>query len=186
MNYGTRWEKEPAALTPSIPSSLDNQSTDYIDVFFERALIVIGVQIFETYFPGAVVAIRACYRDQPSHQPLNARGLYWVTLWKSGSDHDQLTTSNAVTGDNALLPAYKHEGVPLIEGSARVFEPVLVSLQLDEFLDTFSEIYSLLYIFHHLLLFIVPTIERKLSEQCFRRFLIGFHNLTIKRGSQQV
>uniref|UniRef100_A0A0X3PGI4 F-box/LRR-repeat protein 4 n=2 Tax=Schistocephalus solidus TaxID=70667 RepID=A0A0X3PGI4_SCHSO len=116
-NYGTRW--------PSIFSSVSSMSgdpegypsTDYVDCFFDRALIVTSIQIFETYFPGAVVAIRACYRDQPSDKPVNARGLYWVTLWQASSEN----LPNAVTGDNRILLASTPQ--PMLEIEARIFEP---------------------------------------------------------------
>ncbi|BHF67084.1 F-box and leucine-rich repeat protein 4 [Sparganum proliferum] len=116
-NYGTRWPSITSSMSSISGDGEGYSSTDYIDCFFDRALIVTSIQIFETYFPGAVVAIRACYRDQPADKPVNARGLYWVTLWQASSE----SPHNAVTGDNSILPASSTQ--PMREIEARIFEP---------------------------------------------------------------
>lgn len=51
------------------------------------------LQIYETYNPGAIVRISACYRRQPENSPVNMRKLQWTTLWKlnySNQDKNQL------------------------------------------------------------------------------------------------
>lgn len=99
-------------------------STDYVDVFFECPLIVVKLKIYETFFPGAIVAIRACYRDQPAGNPVNTRGMYWATLWESPA-HENLSNLPAIDSDKSIITA---DSVNVSKiGKARIFEPLLVS-----------------------------------------------------------
>uniref|UniRef100_A0A5K3FJH8 F-box domain-containing protein n=1 Tax=Mesocestoides corti TaxID=53468 RepID=A0A5K3FJH8_MESCO len=127
LNFGTRWESYPGSLEPIRGGPSTFTSTDYIDVFFERPLIIFAMRIFETFFPGAVVAIRACYRDQPIDRPVNARGMYWATLWQA-ADAGIPSNFRAIDGGNSLLPASSVNPVQL--GRARIFEPVLSHIPL--------------------------------------------------------
>lgn len=82
------------------------------------------MKIYETFFPGAVVAIRACYRDQPPANPVNTRGMYWATLWESPA-HEDMSDLPAIDGDKSIVPA---DSVRVMQmGKARIFEPLLVS-----------------------------------------------------------
>ncbi|CDS37439.1 f box:lrr repeat protein 4 [Echinococcus multilocularis] len=127
LNYGSRWETYPGSLKPISGGPHAYSSTDYVDVFFERPLIVVRMKIYETFFPGAIVAIRACYRDQPTANPVNARGMYWATLWQSTA-HGGLSNLLSIDGENAIVPA---DSVKILRfGKARIFVPDLFNIPL--------------------------------------------------------
>ncbi len=86
------------------------------------------MQIYETFFPGAVVAIRACYRDQPADRPVNARGMYWATLWEAT---DPVIDPRALGGGYDILPAGCVSPINL--GKPRIFEPALVGFDMTSF-----------------------------------------------------
>lgn len=81
------------------------------------------MKIYETFFPGAIVAIRACYRDQPTGNPVNARGMYWATLWQSTA-HVSLSKLLPIDGRNAIVSADSLQNLQV--GKARIFVPDLV------------------------------------------------------------
>ncbi|KAM7543001.1 hypothetical protein Aperf_G00000014738 [Anoplocephala perfoliata] len=125
LNYGTRWESFPGSLERISGGPKTYSSTDYVDVFFECPLIVFQVKIYETFYPGAIVAIRACYRDQPPDNPVNARGMCWVTLWESPA---RINRSHlpAIDSDKSIVLA---DSVGTIHvGKARIFEPLLLCI----------------------------------------------------------
>ncbi|KAM3182399.1 hypothetical protein ACTXT7_012454 [Hymenolepis weldensis] len=125
LNYGTRWESFPGSLKPISGGPRTYSSTDYVDVFFERPLIVVKLKIYETFFPGAIVAIRACYRDQPAGNPVNTRGMYWATLWESPA-HENLSNLPAIDSDKSIITA---DSVKVSKiGKARIFEPLLYNI----------------------------------------------------------
>ncbi|GAA57793.1 F-box/LRR-repeat protein 4, partial [Clonorchis sinensis] len=81
--FGQWWHDCPSAIPP-VNSRPDGYcSEDYVDLYFDVPVVPIRLQIFETYNPGAIVRILACYRTQPADGPVNARTLQWVTLWKA-------------------------------------------------------------------------------------------------------
>ncbi|VDN99310.1 unnamed protein product [Rodentolepis nana] len=125
LNYGTRWESFPGSLEPISGGPKTYSSTDYVDIFFERPLIVVKLKIYETFFPGAVVAIRACYRDQPAGNPVNTRGMYWATLWELPS-HENLPNLPAIDFDKSIVAADSVKVSKL--GKARIFEPLLYNI----------------------------------------------------------
>ncbi|VDK32204.1 unnamed protein product [Taenia asiatica] len=127
LNYGSRWESYPGSIRPISGAPLTYSSTDYVDVFFERPLIVVRMKIYETFFPGAIVAVRACYRDQPTGNPVNARGMYWATLWQS-TPHDKLLNSLKIDGQDAVMQATSLQSVRF--GKARIFVPDLFNIPL--------------------------------------------------------
>ncbi|KAH8869513.1 F-box/LRR-repeat protein 2 [Schistosoma japonicum] len=90
--YGKWWHNSPSHLQPiNLTLSDDNYtSEDYIDLFFDIPVIPMRLQIYETYNPGGIVRISACYRRQPDDGPINMRKLQWSTLWKlSDSNQDK-------------------------------------------------------------------------------------------------
>ncbi|KAL5108025.1 F-box/LRR-repeat protein 4 [Taenia crassiceps] len=127
LNYGSRWESYPGSLKPISGGPPTYSSTDYVDVFFERPLIVVRMKIYETFFPGAVVAIRACYRDQPTGNPVNARGMYWATLWQSPV-HGSLSNLLTVDGQDAIVSVNPLRSLHF--GKARLFVPDLFNIPL--------------------------------------------------------
>uniref|UniRef100_A0A094ZWW4 F-box/LRR-repeat protein 4 n=1 Tax=Schistosoma haematobium TaxID=6185 RepID=A0A094ZWW4_SCHHA len=94
--YGKWWRNSPSSLKPInlTPDDNDNYtSEDYVDLYFDVPVIPVCLQIYETYNPGAIVRISACYRRQPENSPVNMRKLQWTTLWKinySNQDKNQL------------------------------------------------------------------------------------------------
>ncbi|CAH8674129.1 unnamed protein product [Schistosoma bovis] len=94
--YGKWWRNSPSSLKPInlTPDDNDNYtSEDYVDLYFDVPVIPVCLQIYETYNPGAIVRISACYRRQPENSPVNMRKLQWITLWKlnySNQDKNQL------------------------------------------------------------------------------------------------
>ncbi|CAH8682697.1 unnamed protein product [Schistosoma rodhaini] len=91
--YGKWWRISPSSLKPInlTPDDNDNYtSEDYVDLYFDIPVIPLCLQIYETYNPGAIVRISACYRHQPENSPVNLRKLQWITLWKLNySNHDK-------------------------------------------------------------------------------------------------
>ncbi|KAF5401350.1 F-box/LRR-repeat protein 4 [Paragonimus heterotremus] len=76
------WSQLCSSALKPISSPPDGYtSADYVDLFFDVPVVPTRIQVFETYNPGAIVRILACYRSQPPHEPVNARKLHWVTLW---------------------------------------------------------------------------------------------------------
>ncbi|KAL5963634.1 F-box/LRR-repeat protein 4 [Taenia solium] len=127
LNYGSRWESYPGSIKPISGAPPTYSSTDYVDVFFERPLIVVRMKIYETFFPGAIVAVRACYRDQPSGNPVNARGMYWATLWQS-TPHGSLSNLLKIDGQDAVMQATSLQSLRF--GKARIFVPDLFNIPL--------------------------------------------------------
>ncbi|VDM35010.1 unnamed protein product [Hydatigera taeniaeformis] len=127
LNYGSRWESYPGSLKSISGGPLAYSSTDYVDVFFERPLIIVRMKIYETFFPGAIVAIRACYRDQPTGNPVNARGMYWATLWQSVAQ-DHLSSWLEMDGQSALVSVDPNKSSQY--GKARIFVPDLFNIPL--------------------------------------------------------
>ncbi|KAF8566347.1 F-box/LRR-repeat protein [Paragonimus westermani] len=79
-----QWPQLCSSALKPISSPPDGYtSADYVDLFFDVPVVPTRIQVFETYNPGAIVRILACYRSQPAHKPVNARKLHWVTLWKA-------------------------------------------------------------------------------------------------------
>ncbi|KAF6768425.1 hypothetical protein AHF37_09412, partial [Paragonimus kellicotti] len=77
-----QWPQLCSSALKPISSPPDGYtSADYVDLFFDVPVVPTRIQVFETYNPGAIVRILACYRSQPAHEPVNARKLHWVTLW---------------------------------------------------------------------------------------------------------
>ncbi|TGZ75369.1 hypothetical protein CRM22_000414 [Opisthorchis felineus] len=81
--FGQWWRDCPSAIPPVNSRPDGYSSEDYVDLYFDVPVVPIRLQIFETYNPGAIVRILACYRTQPADGPVNARTLQWVTLWKA-------------------------------------------------------------------------------------------------------
>ncbi|CAH8574421.1 unnamed protein product [Heterobilharzia americana] len=102
--YGEWWRNCPSYLPPigSIPDDIYT-SEDYVDVYFDVPVIPIRLQIYETYNPGGVVRVLACYRTQPKDAPVNTRKLQWSTLWKS----PQLTVVHN-SNNRQLVPSLQH------------------------------------------------------------------------------
>lgn len=74
-----------------------------MDVYFDRPVVPRELQVFETYNPGAVVRILACYRAQtgPTGGPFDPQRLDWVTLWRKELPTKQHNTS--ADGSSPLL-----------------------------------------------------------------------------------
>ncbi|TPP67695.1 F-box/LRR-repeat protein 4 [Fasciola gigantica] len=69
--YGRWWDQCPSALEP-IGSPPDGYSSkDYVDIYFDTPVVPTKLQIFETFNPGSIVRIVACYRTQPVNGPIN-------------------------------------------------------------------------------------------------------------------
>ncbi|KAL3308642.1 F-box and leucine-rich repeat protein 4 [Cichlidogyrus casuarinus] len=84
MNHYGNWLNEaPSGLRP-VQNSVNNfTATDFVDIFFEHAVIPVSVLIYENFNPGSIVRILGCYREADSKQPINTRRLRWLTLWKA-------------------------------------------------------------------------------------------------------
>uniref|UniRef100_A0AAV2MBA3 F-box domain-containing protein n=1 Tax=Knipowitschia caucasica TaxID=637954 RepID=A0AAV2MBA3_KNICA len=77
--YGTWWKQCASAPPPfrRIPKGF--HSKDYIELAFEEPVYPTSVEVFETYYPGAIVQILACSHNPFSqNQPTDVR---WEVLW---------------------------------------------------------------------------------------------------------
>nr|CAH8874492.1 unnamed protein product [Trichobilharzia regenti] len=111
--YGKWWRNSPSYLQPigSVPEDVYS-SEDYVDLYFDVPVIPVRLQIYETYNPGCVVRVSACYRTQPEDGPVNTRKLQWITLWKApplivNSNHRH-NLGGAHQSSNKLQLTYHH------------------------------------------------------------------------------
>ncbi|GAB1601035.1 F-box/LRR-repeat protein 4-like [Argonauta hians] len=80
--YGPWWK-----MAPSGPKSFGRFSTpypsdDFVEILFERMVYPIGIKVYETYNPGAIVKIMAC--DRLAGTCVDQGEMRWNCIW-SGS-----------------------------------------------------------------------------------------------------
>ncbi|KAM9724565.1 F-box/LRR-repeat protein 4 isoform 2-T3 [Menidia menidia] len=102
--YGTWWEQ--CASAPQrfrrIPNGFHSQ--DYIELGFEEPVYPTAVEVFETYYPGAIVQIMACSHNPFSQSP--PTDVRWEVLW-SGEPTKALTPQA-----RQFSPKIKHINFP--------------------------------------------------------------------------
>lgn len=77
--YGTWWEQCASAPPPFRRTPKGFHSQDYIELGFEEPVYPTAVEVFETYYPGAIVQILACsYNPFSQNPPTDVR---WEVLW---------------------------------------------------------------------------------------------------------
>ncbi|VDO47223.1 unnamed protein product [Schistosoma margrebowiei] len=124
--YGKWWRNSPSSLKPInlTPDDNDNYtSEDYVDLYFDVPVIPVCLQIYETYNPGAIVRISACYRRQPENSPVNMRKLQWATLWKlnySNQDKNQLVQIQHTDDDDHYRTGQQQQPLQLTYHSNNV------------------------------------------------------------------
>lgn len=87
--YGHWWNQCPSNLKhigqhPETTCLSDN----YLDLYFDTPVIPCSLQIYETYYPGTLTRVWACYQSKPitgSHQNSFLHRIQWISLWKSNS-----------------------------------------------------------------------------------------------------
>ncbi|KAF7226183.1 F-box/LRR-repeat protein 4 [Nothobranchius furzeri] len=102
--YGTWWEQCASAPLPFRRTPKDFYSQDYVELGFEEPVYPTAVEVFETYYPGAIVQIMAC-----SHNPLSQNpptDVRWEVLW-SGEPTKALTPQA-----RQFSPKIKHINFP--------------------------------------------------------------------------
>lgn len=102
--YGTWWEQCASAPLPFRRTPKGFYSKDYIELGFEEPVYPTAVEVFETYYPGAIVQILAC-----SHNPFTQNpptDVRWEVLW-SGEPTKVLTPQA-----RQFSPKIKHIGFP--------------------------------------------------------------------------
>ncbi|RVE62257.1 hypothetical protein OJAV_G00155240 [Oryzias javanicus] len=86
--YGKWWEQCASAPLPFRRTPEGFYSQDYIELGFEEPVYPTAVEVFETYYPGAIVQILACSHNPFSQNP--ATDVRWEVLW-SGEPTKVLT-----------------------------------------------------------------------------------------------
>ncbi|KAF6728126.1 F-box/LRR-repeat protein 4 [Oryzias melastigma] len=86
--YGKWWEQCASAPLPFRRTPEGFNSQDYIELGFEEPVYPTAVEVFETYYPGAIVQILACSHNPFSQNP--ATDVRWEVLW-SGEPTKVLT-----------------------------------------------------------------------------------------------
>ncbi|XP_003965939.2 F-box/LRR-repeat protein 4 isoform X1 [Takifugu rubripes] len=102
--YGTWWEQCASAPPPFRRTPKGFYSQDYIEVGFEEPVYPTGVDVLETYYPGAVVQILACSHNPFSQNP--PTDVRWEVLW-SGEPTKVLTPQA-----RQFSPTIKHINFP--------------------------------------------------------------------------
>ncbi|XP_005807561.1 F-box/LRR-repeat protein 4 [Xiphophorus maculatus] len=102
--YGKWWEQCASAPLAFRRTPDGFYSQDYIELGFEKPVYPTAVEVFETYYPGAIVQILAC-----SHNPFSQRpptDVRWEVLW-SGKPTKALTPQS-----RRFSPKIKHINFP--------------------------------------------------------------------------
>ncbi|XP_024861045.1 F-box/LRR-repeat protein 4 isoform X2 [Kryptolebias marmoratus] len=102
--YGTWWEQCASAPLPFRRIPNDFCSQDYIELGFEEPVYPTAVEVFETYYPGAIVQILACSHNPFSQNP--PTDVRWEVLW-SGEPTKALTPQA-----RQFAPKIKHINFP--------------------------------------------------------------------------
>uniref|UniRef100_A0A671VU32 F-box and leucine-rich repeat protein 4 n=1 Tax=Sparus aurata TaxID=8175 RepID=A0A671VU32_SPAAU len=102
--YGTWWEQCASAPPPFRRTPKGFHSQDYIELGFEEPVYPTGVDVLETYYPGAIVQILACSHNPFSQNP--PTDVRWEVLW-SGEPTKVLTPQA-----RQFSPTIKHINFP--------------------------------------------------------------------------
>uniref|UniRef100_H3CEA0 F-box and leucine-rich repeat protein 4 n=1 Tax=Tetraodon nigroviridis TaxID=99883 RepID=H3CEA0_TETNG len=102
--YGTWWEQCASAPPPFRRTPKGFCSQDYIEVGFEEPVYPTGVDVLETYYPGAIVQILACSHNPFSQNP--PADVRWEVLWSG--EPTKVPTPQA----RQFSPTIKHINFP--------------------------------------------------------------------------
>ncbi|XP_015236302.1 PREDICTED: F-box/LRR-repeat protein 4 isoform X2 [Cyprinodon variegatus] len=102
--YGKWWEQCSSAPLPFRRTPDSFHSQDYIELGFEEPVYPTAVEVFETYYPGAIVQILACSHNPFSQNP--PTDVRWEVLW-SGEPTKALTPQA-----RQFSPKIKHINFP--------------------------------------------------------------------------